>query len=95
MLAHGSGVDDILTVVITLVVIVAVWVAAGRGGRTRTGSRAPQRGVPSGVVDVFEAARRQVIARVAARLADAVRRGDADEIDLCEQLLPKRPATHA
>ena len=41
-------------------------------------------------MDTFEAARRQVIARVAARLADAIRRGDADDIELCEELLRRR-----
>ena len=43
-------------------------------------------------MDVFERARRQVIARVAARLADAIRRGDPEAIELCGQLLPKRRA---
>jgi hypothetical protein len=38
-------------------------------------------------VDTFEAGQRQVIARLAARLAQAIRRGETDVIELCHELL--------
>jgi hypothetical protein len=38
-------------------------------------------------MDTFEAGRRQVIARLAARLAQAIRRGEPDVIELCDELL--------
>jgi hypothetical protein len=41
-------------------------------------------------VDTFEAGQRQVIARLAARFAEAIRRGEADVIELCDELLPRR-----
>jgi hypothetical protein len=41
-------------------------------------------------VDTFEAGRRQVILRLARRLAEAIRRGEPDVIDLCGELLHSR-----
>ena len=37
MLAHGSGVDEIITIVFTVAVVAAVWVAARRDRSDRTG----------------------------------------------------------
>lgn len=38
-------------------------------------------------MNTFEAGHRQVIARLAARLAEAIRRGESEVIELCGELL--------
>jgi hypothetical protein len=38
-------------------------------------------------MDAFEAGRRKVITRLAARLAEAIRNGEEDVIELCDEVL--------
>lgn len=47
-------------------------------------------------MDVYEAGRRQIVVRLAARLAEAIRNGEAEVIELCDEVLhPQRRRHHA